>query len=219
MPDHPETEATSAVATTSPSPPAGRLAVMTAYAVAASAIPIPFVPDRVIESVRGAMIHDVASRHGVSLTADARSMLASPASEQRTRLVRAAEGLVRTLLRRVRGLGLVSSASRALEAYALGLLFERYLTDVRPTGAVRMQVEEARRVRDGIDRAVIRAFSPSLKPKAALLPAGADDLRDEFTRWVDALLLTGATLPAYVQRRLEAAFDEIVAETPGIRGG
>ena len=217
----PDTDAptTSTVATSSPAAPTGRLAVMTAYAMAASAIPIPFVPDRVLMSVRGAIVHDIASRHGVSLTTDARSLLASPASEQRTRLVRAAEGVARQLLRRVRGLGVVASASRGLEAYALGLLLERYVTRVRPSGAVRMHLEEARRLRDAIDRATLRAFSPSLRPTEATLPGGIEDLRDEFTRWIDAILLTSAALPSYAQRRLEAAFDEIVADSPGINNG
>ena len=44
--------------------------------------------------------------------------------------------------------------------------------------------------------------------------AGAEDLRDEYTRWVDTFLLTGAALPSYVERRLESAFDEVCAESP-----
>jgi hypothetical protein len=46
-----------------------------------------------------------------------------------------------------------------------------------------------------------------------------EDLRDEFTRWIDALLLTSAALPSYLERRLEAAFDEIVEQTPGLKNG
>src|SRR6185295_13625521 len=176
--------ATAAVAVSTDAPPPGRLAVMTAYAVAASSIPLPFLPDRVLASVRGALVHDIVARHGLSLTSDARAILADPSSEQRTRIVRAAEGIARQLLRRVRGLGAVAAASRGVETYALGVLLERYVTRSRPTGAVRMHVEEARRVREAIDRAVLRAFSPSLRPATATLPAGAEDLRDEFTRWV-----------------------------------
>ena len=44
------------------------------------------------------------------------------------------------------------------------------------------------------------------------------DLRDELTRWIDAALLTSASVPSYVERRLEAAFDEIVRETGLGRG-
>jgi uncharacterized protein (DUF697 family) len=214
------TATTSTVALSPPSPaPSGRLVMMTAYAVAATVIPIPFVPDRVIARIRGALVYDVASRHGLSLTTDAREMLAEPTSELRTQLVRTVETVARQLIRRVRPLGFLSSASRAVELYALGVLFERYVTRARRTGAVRVHLEEARLVRDAIDRALLRAFSPSLRPSVATVGEGVEDLRDEFTRWVDALVLASASIPSYLERRLEAAFDEIVAETPGLANG
>jgi len=199
--------------------PTGRLAVMTAYAVAASSIPIPFVPDRVLTLVRGALVHDVASRHGLSLTSDARAVLADPSSESRTRMVRAAEGLARQLLRRLRPVGVLAGASRGVELYALGLLVERYVTRFRTTGAVRIHLEEARLVRDAIDRAVVRALSPSLRPALTTQAVSHEDLRDELTRWIDAVLLTSAAVPSYLERRLEAAFDEIVEQTPGLKNG
>lgn len=201
------------------SPPTGRLAVMTAYAVAATTIPIPFLPGRVLVRVRGAVIHDVASRHGLSLTTDARAVLAEPDPESRTRLVRAAESLARQIFRRLRPLGVIAGASRGVELYALGLLLDRYIRSVRAAGAVRMHLEEARLVRDAIDRALLRALSPSLHPTPVTQGEGVEDLRDEFTRWIDAVLLTSAALPSYLERRLESAFDEIVRETPGLRDG
>jgi uncharacterized protein (DUF697 family) len=200
-------------------PPTGRLAVMTAYAIALTAIPIPFVPDRVLVSVRGALVHDVTARHGLSLTSDARAVLATPDSEARTRLVRTAETLARQLLRRLRPLGVLTAASRGIEIYALGLLLERYVTRVRAEGAVRLHLEEARLVRDAIDRSILRALSPNLRPALTTQGEGVEDLRDEFTRWIDALLLTSAALPSYLERRLEAAFDEIVEQTPGLKNG
>jgi hypothetical protein len=201
------------------SPPTGRLAVMTAYAALATAIPIPFLPDRVIMRVRGAIVHDVVSRHGLSLTSDARALLADPRSEQRTKLIRAAETVARQLLRRLRPLSALDSVSRGVEVYALGVLFDRYVTNVRATGAVRVHLEEARRVRQAIDRAVLRALSPSLRPGETTMGEGIEDLRDEFTRWVDAVLLTSAALPSYLERRLYAAFDEVAAEMPELRNG
>src|SRR4051812_12126456 len=108
-----------AVALSAP-PPSGRLAVLTAYAMAATAIPIPFLPDRVLARIRGAVVQDVVSRHGLSLTSDARDVLASPESESRTKLVRAAEGMARQLLRRLRPLGVLNAASRGAEIFALG---------------------------------------------------------------------------------------------------
>lgn len=220
--------ATETVATAPPStiahspasaPPTGRLAVMTAYAVAATIIPIPFLPDRVLSRVRGAMVYDIASRHGLSITTDARSTLSEPDSELRTKLVRTAETIARQLLRRVRPLGVLASASRGLEIFALGLLFERYITKVRKSAALRVHHDEARLVREAIDRSILRAFSPSLKPATTTMGEGVEDLRDELTRWIDALLLTTAAVPSYMERRLEAAFDEVVAEMPGLRDG
>ena len=208
----------SVVAITAPQP-SGRLAVLTAYAVAAAAIPIPLLPDRMLIRVRGAVVHDIVSRHGLSLTSDARAMLADPDSEQRTRMVKVAETVVRQVLRRLKPLGAINSVSRGLEVFALGLLLERYITEVRPTGQVRMHLEEARKVRGMIDRAALRAFSPSLKPGQTIMADGLEDLRDELTRWVDAILLTSAGLPSYLERRLEAAFDQVVGETPGSRDG
>jgi hypothetical protein len=214
------TGATTAVAVSPSSyPPTGRLAVMTAYAVAATAIPIPFVPDRLLVLVRGAVVHDVTARHGLSLTSDARAALAEPDSETRTRVVRAAESVARQVLRRLRPLGVITAASRGVELYALGLLLERYVTDVRAEGAVRMHLEEARIVRDTIDRSIVRALSPALQPSPTVIGEGHEDLRDEFTRWIDALLLTSAALPSYLERRLEAAFDEVVDQTPGFKNG
>jgi hypothetical protein len=90
---------------------------------------------------------------------------------------------------------------------------------VRAAGAVRMHLEEARLVREAIDRAVLRALSPALRPSSTTLGEGVEDLRDEFTRWIDAVILTSAALPSYLERRLEAAFDEIVEQTPGLKNG
>lgn len=207
-----------AVARSAP-PPSGRLAVLTAYAMAATAIPLPFLPDRLLARLRGAVVQDVISRHGLSLTSDARELLAEPESESRTRLVKAAEGVARTLLKRLRPLGVLNAASRGVEIFALGLLLDRYATQVRSTSAVRMHREEARHLRAAIDKAVLRAVSPALHPTATTLDAGAEDLRDELTRWIDTALLTSATLPSYLERRLETAFDQVVAESPEMREG
>jgi hypothetical protein len=107
--------------------------------------------------------------------------------------------------------------SRGIEVYALGHLFDRYLTHVRPVGTVRINADEARKIRDVIDRSLIHALAPTLQMNPLTIAHGIEDLRDEFTRWVDTLILAGASLPNYIERRLEAAFDEVVAQTPGIR--
>ncbi len=214
----PAVSAPSAVAIDSAAaPPAGRLALLTALAAAATAVPLPIVPDKLLARVRGAIAHDVLARHGLSLTTDAREILAQPDFDAKAAamLRRGAEFLVRRLVGRLGPIALLGSAARAVEVFALGHLLDRYATTVRPTGTVRVHADEARRVRDLINRALLRALSPSLRPAAETLPAGVEDLRDEFTRWSDALLLTGAALPGYLVRRLDAAFDDVAASAPG----
>ena len=51
------------------------IAVMTAYAIAAAAIPLPILPDRMLARVRGAVVHDIVSRHRLSLTSNARALI------------------------------------------------------------------------------------------------------------------------------------------------
>lgn len=209
----------SVVAMTTIPPSSGRLAVLTAYAIAANSIPLPFVPDRVILRIRGAIVQDVVSRHGISVTSDARKILAEPSSDQRRLLVRAAEGVARQLLKRVGPVGVLTSIVSGIEVYALGHLLDRYLREARPSATVRMHLEEAQQLREAIDKAVKRSLSPTLQPTETTMASSPEDLRDELTRWVDAVLLTSAALPSYVQRRLEAAFDQVLAETPGLRDG
>lgn len=192
----------------------GRLAVLTAMAMATRAIPLPFVPDRVLYRIRGAVAHDVATRHGLSLTTDARAALAAPNSDKRRsamarKLVELASNQV---LKRLGPLGALSAVARSAEVFALGHLFDRYVRETRESGAVRIHEAEAKTIRELVDRAVLRALSPQLTPRLVTAEAASEDLRDEFTRWIDAALLTGAALPSYVERRLDAAFDAVVAE-------
>ncbi|HLM72177.1 MAG TPA: hypothetical protein VK459_05790, partial [Polyangiaceae bacterium] len=194
-------------------PPAGRLAILTALVMGANAVPLPLLPDFMIARVRGAIAHDTATRHGLSLTKDARTILASADPESRALARRTGEAVLRQLARRVGPLAVLATLSRGLEAYALGLLFDRYIQRFRASGSVRIDVDEARRVRDAIDRSVLRVLSPALKPSLTTVRPGAEDLRPEATRLLDSILLTGASLPSYLERRLEAAFDEIARDT------
>jgi hypothetical protein len=212
----------STVAVSSPVPPAsGRLAVLTALAMGASSIPFPLLPDRFVHRVRGAIVHDVTTRHGLSLTSDARKALAEPDADQGVQLLarKAAELLARRLLRRLGPIGLLATVARGLEVYALGHLLDRYVVRNRPIGPVRIHAEEARQIRQHIDAAVVRAMAPTLTPATLTVPQSVEDLRDELTRWIDTIMLTGASLPSYLERRLEAAFDEVLQNAPGIRSG
>src|SRR5277367_4512385 len=56
----------------------GRLGVYAAMGAAVAAVPLPWLPDTLTRRVRGALVHDVAFRHGLSLTRDARDIFAEP---------------------------------------------------------------------------------------------------------------------------------------------
>lgn len=207
-----------AAATTPTEPaPTGRLVVLSALAMAANAIPIPIVPHYMVARVRGAMAHDTVTRHGLSLTKEARAIFESASFGSGVTARKAGEAVVHQILKRLGPLAALTTVTRGLEVYALGKLLDRYIERVRTSGSVRIDVEEATRVRDAIDRAVLRSISPALQPSAAMLPRSVEDVRSEVTRVLDAVILTSASLPGYIERRLEAAFDEVVSETPGIR--
>jgi hypothetical protein len=144
-------------------------------------------------------------------------VLSSADPESRALARKAGEVVLRQIAKRLSPLAAVATLSRGLEAYALGLLFDRYIQRFRASGSVRIDVAEARRVRDAIDRTILRVLSPALRPSLTTVRPGVEDLRTDATRFVDSLLLTGASLPSYFERRLEAAFDEIARDTPGMR--
>jgi hypothetical protein len=199
----------------------GQLAALTGMSLLVNAIPLPLVPDRILAQLRGAVAHEAASRHGVTLTSDARSLLANPhTSDGLRRLFRkSAQMLARRLLRRLGPLAPLSTAIATFEVFALGHLLDRYFQHQRSGGTSRLQEREARIVREAVDRAILYTFHPSTDPKQLLLPEGAEDLRDEFTRWLDRLLLTSASLPNYVVRRLDAAFDDIIRRSSDATDG
>lgn len=201
-------------------PVTGRLAVLTGMSLAASVLPVPFLPDRVLRQVRGVVAHETASRHGVSLTTDARDALAEPQTDDAMRNVlrKGFEFLVRRVLRRLGPLAPLASALRAFEVYALGHLLERYFQQHRAQASVRLGVDEARALREAVDEAVLRTFHPTTSPRRLLVSEGVEDLRDEFTRWLDSLIIAGATLPSYLERRLDAAFEQAVAARTELRG-
>ena len=212
MPVPAATTPSSIDATALGAPLPGRLGLLTSFAVAASAVPLPIVPDRLVDRVRGAIAHDAVARHGLSLTTEARAVLAAPGGLDRAMAVKAAQMLIMAVLKRLGPLGAAVLVARGLETFALGHLLDRYLSQGRSERGVRIQADEARHVRALIDRALVRALSPTLQPAIATLPGPAEDVRDEVTRWTDLVLLTVAALPSYVERRLEAAFDQVLAE-------
>lgn len=202
---------------------ATRLSVLSFLGLASNALPLPVVPGVFEKRLRGAIIHDTASRHGLSVTNEAREILSSPGSStaQAAKFLSGAAGFVAAkLVPRVGPLMLLAPARAGVELYATGILFERYLARHRRGPSVRIDDTEARRVREAIDRAVVRSLSPTLEPSKLLEgKRPAEDLRDETTRLVDVVLLAGASVPGYLIRRLEGAFDAVLLEKPELLGG
>ncbi len=164
-----ENDAEATVVHSMPTPTSGRLAVLTGLSVAASAIPIPFLPDRVVEQIRGAIAQDVAGRHGLSLTTDARAALAHTSSESTIRnAVRKGIGVLsKTVLKRLGPLAALSTAARSVEVYALGVLFDHYVSVHRPKGD-----RPHRRGRSARDPRSHRSLR--LARAVAVAPPGAD---------------------------------------------
>lgn len=196
------------------SPTSGRLAILTGLSLAASAIPVPLVPDRVIYQIRGAIVQDVASRHGLSLTTEGRRALAESSSESPLRdvLKRGLGFLSKTFIKKLSPLSTLLTVGGAADVFVVGHLFERYLERHRSSKIVRVNGDEARAVRKLIETASMRALSPALRADPMPLLPPVEDMRDEFTRWVDTVILMSAGLPSYLERRLDSAFDAVIAE-------
>jgi hypothetical protein len=197
----------------------GRLGVYAALGASVGTVPLPWIPDVLVRRVRGALVHDVAVRHGLSLSQDARELLADPSGpdESRGALAKTARYLgVRLALRtlaRVGPVGALWPIRRAVQTYALGHLFDRYLAGGRPRSAVRIEADEARRVREAIDGAIRHALGVTAAPISE--PEAIDDERDPTTALVDGLLLGAAGVPARLVRRLDTAFDDLLAHADG----
>jgi hypothetical protein len=197
----------------------GRLGVYTALGASVASLPLPWIPDALARRVRGALVHDVAVRRGLSLTPEARDLLAEPSGLDRRRGVIAQAlrffgvKLAARLFTRFGPIGMVWPAQYALRTFALGHLFDRYLERARAERAVRIDIDEARHVRRAIDGALARAITVQVAPVEE--PTVIDDQRDPTTALVDALLGIAAGVPERLLRRLEVAFDELLAHADG----
>lgn len=191
----------------------GRLGTYTLMGAATGIVPLPWLPDAVARRVRGALVHDIASRHGVSLTPEARKALVEPESETGSRgyLKQGLTFAVTRVLGRFGPLGAIRPIRSAVGTFVLGHLFHRYLDLARAVRSVRMDVEEARKVRRAIDQALVYALTTDAKPSRESAPFAPEDLREQSTAIVDGVIIGIASLPDWVVRRLDAAFDEVLA--------
>ena len=85
----------------------------------------------------------------------------------------------------------------ALETYVLGYLLDRYLSRVPHLRGSRLEVAEARTIREAIDRAVVRVASPEGGLQWPGTPVPPEDSRDEITQALDGLLCATATIPIW----------------------
>lgn len=191
----------------------GRLGTYTVLGAATGIVPLPWIPDAMVKRVRGALVHDLCARHGLSLTPEARAMLIEPGGSDGPRGV-VSQGVtfvVTRVLGRFGPLALIPPVRSALGTWVLGHLLQRYLETARTQRSVRIDVEEARRVRRAIDQAMLYALTTDARRSREDPPIAPEDLRDPSTQVVDGVLISIASMPNWLVRRVEAAFDEVLA--------
>jgi hypothetical protein len=192
----------------------GRLSFYTLLGSLSALLPLPWVPLAIERRLRGALVHDIATRFSLSLSRDGRRILEAPAiyTKDLGALSVGIRYVTSRVLSRLGPLVFFGSARAAVETFALGHLLVRYLEVHRLPGARRIDECEARAVRRAIDRAVLMVLATDgARPLSR--PNPAHDDRDAFTTLVDAVLMRAASLPAWVVRRLDAAFDDALRTT------
>lgn len=191
----------------------GRLGTYTMLGGVTGVVPLPWVPGVIAKRVRGALVHDLVSRHGLSLEPAAREIIVSAGGvDEKKSYVKQGVGFaVGRVLGRLGPLGLLGPVRSALATFVLGHLLERYLDGARKVPAIRIDIDEARHVRRAIDHALLQALTTEGKDAPEDRPFGAEDLRDGTTQLVDGMLLSAASVPGWLVRRLDAAFDQSLA--------
>lgn len=187
----------------------GRLSTLALMGGAAGAVPLPFISWGMLRRVKGAVAHDIATRHGLSLTNEARDLLATPFGGKRpTAFLSTLVFIARRAIKRLGPLAIVPPVSAWVEVYALGLLFDRYLSRARASNSVRIDVVEAQHLSELFERTLGRAVSLRSQPRAGQSVSDPpEDARDTATKLFDGLLLGISAVPYEAQRRLESAFD------------
>lgn len=190
----------------------GRLGTYTVLGGVSGVVPLPWIPDAIVRRVRGALVHDLTARSGLSLTPDARAVLVDPGGPDNPRglLSQGFTFVAARVLGRLGPLAFLPPVRSALGTFVLGHLLQRYLDTGRKTRAVRIDVDEARRIRRAIDQALVFAFTTEARPSREHAPIPPEDLRDASTQVVDGVLVSIANMPNWLVRRLEAAFDEVL---------
>jgi hypothetical protein len=190
----------------------GRLGAFTLLGAAAGSVPLPWVPTALVRRVRGALVQDIAARHGLALSPEARAAFAEPSRSVRppgaTR--EAMRFLAVRALRRLGPVRVLSPVRAAVETFVLGRLFARYLVS-RPETTRRIDEAEAVGVRHIIDGALLRALTAEVGSEKDALALPTDDFRDELTQAIDGALIATAGVPSWLVRHLDTAFDDMIA--------
>jgi hypothetical protein len=192
----------------------GRLGVYAALGGYAGTIPLPWVPIAVLKRIRGALLNDLATGRGLSLTEEAREMLSEPRRPKQGRRLAmralriAGEEVASRALKTLGPIGLFLPLSGAVQTYVLGRLFDRYLEQRGADHGFVIDVEEAAQIRAAIDGALARALTVQV---AARDPGvGNEDDLDPAAAWVDRALQRVARVPSRLTRRLDAGFDDLI---------
>ncbi len=195
---------------------ASRIGVYTTLGTLTGIVPLPWLPDAVVRRIRGTLAHEVASRHGLSLTPEARRILSSTSGVEGPRgLFQEAFVFASSkVLRRFGPVAFVAPLRFGVSTFLLGHLLQRYLESARTDRSIRVDAEEARRVRRALDQAMLYAFTVEAPGPDDAAPRPPEDLRDATTQILDGLLIGLANVPSWLLRRVESSFDELVLAPP-----
>jgi hypothetical protein len=196
-----------------PSAGTGRIGVYTALGALSGVIALPWVPDGLARRVRGALAQDLCSHFGVTLTPEARVVLAEPETPAMGgALGQAARFVALRWLKRFSPLGFLPPVRTGVTTYALAHLLDRYLSRHRAQRATRMDHDEAKTLRGLIDQTLVELLRTDLTvPPDRNRAAAPEDLRDGMTQVVDGVVIAVASVPDLLTRRLDAAFDVVMA--------
>ncbi len=191
-----------------------RIGVYTVLGTLSGVVPLPWLPEAAVRQIRGTLAHEVATRHGLSLTPEARRILANTSGVEGPRgmLAEAFMFASTKVLGRFGPLGVLSPVRFGVTTFLLGHLFQRYLETVRRDRSVRVDAEEARKIRRALDLAILYVFTTEVDRDKFEIPRASEDLRDGTTQLLDSVLISLANLPAWLVRRVEASFDDLIVK-------
>ena len=192
----------------------GRLGTYTVLGAACGVVPLPWVPDATVRRVRGALVHDLTSRHGLSLTHEARTILVEPNGTEGPRgfLKQGATFAISRVLGRIGPFAFIPPGAlraRHLRARASPPALPRDGAH-RALGPHRHRGGAPRAPRDR-SGAHLRAHDRGAGPRARTLRHAPEDLREGSEQLVDGVLISIASMPGWLVRRLDAAFDEVLS--------